>query len=200
MPYRGYWYGAGVGLRWQIGAPAINPLYGPVGDLSARATWTTPLFDLRPDLAAGSAPDPGASTPIQRKTLLGIEYNLQVQVRTPAATPVSSIIGQLDAMKVYTIEFGGPSRPDDMYATTGDPDPPSTTVRQVPVFFQERVDITASFQMFMRTPGTVPFTTELRWTPPGPMRYWGVALVIDLGDTVAHIPTLNRMFVTASMH
>ena len=193
VPYNGYWYGAERPLVWQ----APNSLYGDTTDVVSRAVWTTPLFNIRTDLDVGAGPDRGASTPIQRSTLMGIRYNLSVNLRTKNGTTVGTIgSSRLDSIRVYSLEFGSPTLPDDAYTTVGFTE---VAIASVPVFTQEREDITSSFQQYKKTPTTVDFSTQLQWVPPGFLRYWGVCIVLDLVNPGTFDPSLNRILCSASM-
>jgi hypothetical protein len=195
---RGYWYGADRPLVWST---TIDQYYGPenlVGAVAARATYTTPLFNLRTDLDVGSAPDRGASTPIDAKTLHGLRYNLQVNIRSaPGQTNTDLPVGYIGAIRCSSIEFGMPAEPDKAWTNVAVGEVIAATPTR-PVFMQDPVDITSSFQMG-NSNALAAFSTELNWTPPTQLRYWGVCLVLDVMDPTAFSKT-PKFIVSASLH
>jgi hypothetical protein len=193
----GYWYGVERPLVWST---TVDPYYGPavgVAGIAARATYTTPLFNLRTDLNVGSAPDRGASTPIDSKTLHGLKYNLQLNIRTVSQNNSLLPAGYVDSIRCSSIEFGMPNNPDQAWTNVAVGEV-VTAVPTRPVFFQQPVDVTSSFQMGNQNASAV-FSTALSWTPPTQLRYWGVCIVLDVMDPTVY-STTPRFVISASMH
>lgn len=193
---RGYWYGAERPLSWST---TIDPYYGSEtlgGGVAARASYTTPLFNLRTDLDVGSAPDRGASTPIDSKTLHGLKYNLQVNIRTNGNNSTLPA-GYTDAIRVSSLEFGMPTEPDKAWTNVAVGEVVAAVPTR-PVFLSTPVDITAGFQMG-NTNAIAPFSVGLNWAPPTQLRYWGVCIVLDVMEPTAFSKT-PQFIVTASLH
>ena len=56
-------------------------------DITARATWTSPVFDLRPELGHPEGIEVGAAQSISRSATLGSGGHLHVIVRNPSGLP-----------------------------------------------------------------------------------------------------------------
>ena len=169
---RGYWTGPDVPVAWILQpGTVLNPVTGVGEERFYRASWESPVFDLRPDLKASAGTENQAAYPIFRGGAFGAGGTLQILIRRdggaiPGISNITLFAQEFAAVSVSPTPFGL-GRP----VTAG-------------------VDITSEFYQGMR--GTL-----LNFIPPSnPVRYWKTVLHfqwVESGFTV--IPVLRAQGV-----
>jgi len=150
--------------------PLSNPAFGPwtqvglvanqdfiASGVVGRAIWTSPLFDLRPDLKASHSYMPNAYR-INRSAAFGAGAKLMCQTYGH-----DTIVGNQD-IAVYSVEYGHISEPQNIR------------------WMQKRQEVTSDF--FDNADGPEGCSI-LEIQPAGgssPIRYWGVTLIFDIMD------------------
>ncbi len=168
-----HWILPPVNLTFQ--SPA-NPTYGPSDPtlVTSRAVWQTPLFDLRADFKASDGYRADAQTIDSRALIVGTFVNLFAEIRGIAGLNPSG-----GEFQFYSLEFGAVMDPNRQQIMT-------------------RENITGS--IFQSTAVAFEFNqTIARWRAEGPLRYWGVALVVDQFPIA--VPTaVPRLVVAGALH
>lgn len=152
---RGYWtFPESSSLSFV--APTDNT-YGPTTAIT-RTFWRTPTFDLRAGLGLSDGYAQLRQKNIEPDVMLGVEFDLFVDIT------VSYGISNPANFGFYCIEFGHSMDPQKV------------------AFLQARQNISSQVNGGYVT-GAIGVDyqvhTNLRWTPYGPLRYWGVAIVCD---------------------
>lgn len=143
-----------------------------IGDITTRAIWKTPTFDLRPDLKGSGSYQPEAR-PINRSSDFGRGARL---ILTTSGDGLVNI--PTGNFKVYSVEFGSTNNPRQMYALNA------------------RQEITSHFFDYIPSnqlsaigpPGNQiiqPPASTLSWEPAGnPIRYWGVCVIFETIEVI----------------
>lgn len=173
---RAYWTQAQTGPL-EFGVP--DTLYGPVTGVTSRAVWQTPLFDLRTYLGLTDGYAQRRQKDIGEDVLLGIDFNLFVKIDMTLGAPLGAAGPYL---KFYFMEFSDPVNPEKR------------------AFINLRQDITtAVYSGYYDTATQDPVVSLLYWVPTGPVRYWGVTLIVD-NLAVAPIVLNPTIQMTAALH
>lgn len=158
------------GYYAETGKPAAfgpaQARYGPTAGLVAQAVWTSPLFDLRPDLAA-SAGYVGNTKAVNRDVWLdGPGFRLFGELRGFVEANATLAFGVLRA---YSLEYGALVDP------------------RKAAILGTRVDITADLFASNPTTGVQWF----RWNPVGVPRYWGAIFILEYTAALTFDPGLT---------
>lgn len=156
-----YWQREPVQLRLDT---TIDPAFGPIASVNARAVYRSPMFDLRPELGAKWGYDPIAvpitrSADVEGSHLVGL-----LTISNPNDTPYVAVT----PFTFFSVEYGAITNP------------------QAAVQIQARQDITT--EVFAGGANTnfpsqgTPLSAMLVWEPIKHLRYWGIAIVIDYVD------------------
>lgn len=147
--------------------PTDGP-YGPAAAAVSRAVFETPLLDLRGDLAESTA-YADATTTIRRELMLGVRWSLHIDF------DLTFTNSGFDTWRWYYVLKGASmnaNRANQVQGSAG---------TLTPRYLSARQDITHQVNAgWLDTSGaTDVLRATLRWTPYGPLRYWGVAIVCD---------------------
>ena len=161
--------------------------YGPTTDVTSRALWSSPLFDLRYGLGQVDGFSQQRQKNIEPNVLFGGGSHLNLFLKADARFGGTGepAVAWLGAFRWYYIEFGEPMNP----------------LKQQ--FLHERIDITDSFSAGNQIDldgGVTEVVSLLQWMPRGPVRYWGVTIVIDKVMPeliVSGVPTIT---LSAALH
>lgn len=194
--HHGFWNRNREVLSW---AAPTSDLLGPEAGVIWRTSFGTPLFDLRPDIDAVGGPYSAKAVPIQRSTMVGIAFQLSIRVICSRSWGVffpADVRNGLTPLRVTALEFSDPTEPSDVYALA-----PGETEQGIAKFTTNPVDITSAFWSGNKDAGF--YSVSLAWSPSGPVKYWGLALVFDLlAPEGTALPSLwpSGWQVSASMH
>lgn len=184
-----YWTSTPNPVVWY--APAGTDQYGPTSYWAApdpftvfrRALWSTPLFDLRPDLKNRSAYQ-GNVQPVGKEILLGDEYALHVQVD---GLDTNNMVSSAYFLTWYYFERGDVAQP--------------STNRYLNTRQEMTVDVQAGYAV--NTPvvgaGVPGARSVVRFQPQGNIRYWQVIVVCDMIAT-SGTPTPPAFSVAGALH
>jgi hypothetical protein len=173
MENRGYWSDSRKKFMWNaqdgggslppnVAFPYGDPPGGDFGDPLFRALWQTPPFDLRPDLRSSASADQTLAYPIYRGGAYGAGAVLSVLLEglAGAAADVDP------ALEFYTLEFAHPVDPVGFAGPFGEGLAP----------IGSRQNITSQVWASAALGNCL-----LTFSPPAnPVRYWAVAIIIDL--------------------
>lgn len=154
---RGYWTGPDVPVAWILQpGTRLDPITGVGQERFYRATWESPVFDLRPDLKASAGTENQSAYPIFRGGAFGAGGSLQILVRRDDGT-----IPNISNVTVFAQEFAAVTNPQDIVSVSPTP------------FTTAGVDITSEFYQGMQA-------ALLNFIPPSnPVRYWKTALTFQ---------------------
>jgi hypothetical protein len=124
---------------------------------AARALWQTPVFDLRPDLKASAGVDPSIAFPIMRPYGSGSLLSAFVENDGGVLGSLSNLI--VPFLEFYAVGFGHPVDPQQV----------------APLSL--RRNITSAVWSGASGAAILSFVP-----PSNPIRYWAVAIVVDLLD------------------
>lgn len=151
----------------------VDPVYSPgVPGAIGQAVWRTPLFDLRTDLEHRSGYAANAAE-VGRNTLMGDQFWLHVQLF--GFNSAVQVLAAAAGMRWYALEFIATTNPDDVQIVG------------------TAVDLTGDAFQANAASGSQWFS----FVPLGHVRYWGVALVVEI--SAAFAPTTPLM-LSAALH
>lgn len=159
-------------------AAPTSTRFGSTSGVTRRATWSTPLFDLRANLGLTDGYAQQRQKDVNGDVMLGVEFDLFVKLDLtfPSGTTLATG-GPL--LKFSFIEYGDPMDPNKQS------------------FLNSPQDITTSvYGGYLDLSNQREVSALLRWTPPGPLRYWGVWLVVDDSG----LPSPAQIQATAALH
>ena len=170
---RGYWTGPDVPVAWILQpGTVLDPVFGLIEERFYRATWESPVFDLRPDLKASAGTENQAAYPIFRGGAFGAGGTLQILVRSDGFP-----INQIPNVTVWAQEFAAVTNPQDIVSVS--PTPTLTA----------GVDITSEFYQGEQA-------ALLNFIPPSnPVRYWKTKLHFQWVEGQGTIPRLRAQGV-----
>jgi len=135
----------------------LDPITGVGQERFYRATWESPVFDLRPDLKASAGTENQAAYPIFRGGAFGAGGTLQILVRSGDG----GFIHTIPTMRVCAQEIAGLSDPNLAISITPPP---------VGLGASGAIDVTSEF--YQGNEGVL-----LNFIPPcNPVRYWQTKL------------------------
>lgn len=158
MPPGGYW--GEFGSQMMLNS-VVNPIFN--GYLGATRQWlyTTPVFDLRPDLGMTGGVRPNAKN-IDAEVQRGPNFWLVLRLQG-----ILPFIFLAPGMRMFTVEGSSPFDPTRM-AWTNSP-----------------IDITADVAAGSQANvGTNVGIASLTWVPESKVRFWQVAVILEADDAV----------------
>ncbi len=170
---RGYWNGPETGIVWALiqGPGELDPTRPEIGGLENvvpvyKASWKSPVFDLRPDLKASASTEYQAAYPIFRGGAFGAGASLQIMIRSRANFGGAiNRIAQWSGTEVWSQEAASLTDPLSMVTIT-----PIPAVEPITTLPSGAVDLTAAF--FQGGDATLFYFSP----PANPVRYWSVEL------------------------